>query len=1062
MADSNSSPTIETPKATSAANPPVQDINMTAESESDRTEIMSDRIVRTVGGSSPQTPPNQFTGSLKQLPSSSQVGMLRQLQRGYGNSYVGNVIQAKLTVGQPGDVYEQEAERVADTVMQISQSEATVGAGIKNQVQPMRIQRMCAECAKEEEEKIDPKESPGQTPTVTPALETRLDRTRGGGEPLPESVRSFMEPQLGADFSGVRVHTGSQASSLNRELGAQAFTRQRDIYFGVGQYTPETVEGQRLLAHELTHVVQQSGSDGQIQRLCGVDESCPEEMMGSNVSSSADMMSVDAQRHIPIPVETGQLPQIGDDADLETQVASFKRLVLTTARTRLASNRVNLAEWRAVVEDLQLNRQQQLAIQVAQLQETVERRSGFGQSALEQYLIERNPIRRETRLHQVEGRYIACTGCHAEQWATRLEHETPAFMRTGPEWQPVANQLTGVESRNQQYLEPWLAVHSMPNLLASEPQVFSEQEVIRQWLEESSVESLTARDNTTTTTPSRNSSARPEHEVTQNFDFQEAPNQDQMERINAITESYRTIIEALGPEGYQVWTDSAISWNSENIESVRQGILSRIDQRRSDYLELIRKITTGEIEYIHFMPILQDLLPFASSTVREVIQAEIDAQEDKQFWEKIIVGAASLILLLLILFPPTAIIGATATAALTAGLELGLGAYGVYRGPQMIQTGRAYQLGTGANDVFTPEQQSAGNALVFSGFLNIIGGGLNWASGWWRTAGLSSRLLQSSIAAERTTTGLLTSGSQTIQRGQFLLTLERDAIVASVANRPDLLIIVRGNTATMYQRLAGGAGLRIVEQRTISTFTSSATVESSTSTASGTSIVPWSGISSRPVQGFTLPGEISSSSPLLTLPDEAGVVSSLATGGATPTTSLRLPPRWLGGRILGRLGEVTRFEEIGLYPGRMTQLFAQTQRIQIYNALENGTLSLRDFGRMVGTDGVEQMYFRTPSGGRFIDHVFPEGEFIILRESKNVRDFAITEDIYIQLSKDIYLLNRYPEAIVEWRISGNGMIDSEAYDLLEAISERMGGRFRFQLQDSARPPIDITLPPTLH
>jgi hypothetical protein len=303
MAESSSSAIPEAAKATSTANPPVQDSQITMEMEGDRAEVMGDRMVRAIGGGSPETPPSQFTGVLR---SSSQVGMLRGLQRSYGNSYVGRVIQAKLTVGQPGDVYEQEADRVADTVMRMSEPTVSGVLTHSNSIQPMPIQRMCTECAKEEEEKIHPKKSPGQTPTVTPALEARLDGTRGGGEPLPDSVRSYMEPRFGAEFSGVRVHRGSEADALNRELGAQAFTWQRDIYFGAGRYSPETRDGQRLLAHELTHVVQQTGT---VQRQCDPSiSSCPPE------EKSADMTSADAPMSVQAPE--------GPNASFPSQVES--------------------------------------------------------------------------------------------------------------------------------------------------------------------------------------------------------------------------------------------------------------------------------------------------------------------------------------------------------------------------------------------------------------------------------------------------------------------------------------------------------------------------------------------------------------------------------------------------------------------------------------------------------------------------------------------------------------------------------------------------------------------
>ena len=96
------------------------------------------------------------------------------------------------------------------------------------------------------------------------SLEQRLTHHRGGGNRLPGEVRGFMEPRFGVDFGGVRVHTDRKAVQMNRELRSQAFTHGEDIYFGAGKYNTGSEAGKRLLAHELTHVVQQNS--GAMQR----------------------------------------------------------------------------------------------------------------------------------------------------------------------------------------------------------------------------------------------------------------------------------------------------------------------------------------------------------------------------------------------------------------------------------------------------------------------------------------------------------------------------------------------------------------------------------------------------------------------------------------------------------------------------------------------------------------------------------------------------------------------------------------------------------------------------
>ena len=171
-------------------------------------------------------------------------------------------VQTKLTVGQPGDKYEQAADAMADQVMAMPEPEVAEGGPSP---EPETLQRF-SDPGKvtlqrqplEEEDTIQAKQQTGQAPAVTPSLEARLNTSKGVGEPLSEETRGFMEPRFGQDFSGVQVHRGADAIQMNRELGAQAFTHGQDVYFGAGKYRPETGEGKRLLAHELTHVVQQS------------------------------------------------------------------------------------------------------------------------------------------------------------------------------------------------------------------------------------------------------------------------------------------------------------------------------------------------------------------------------------------------------------------------------------------------------------------------------------------------------------------------------------------------------------------------------------------------------------------------------------------------------------------------------------------------------------------------------------------------------------------------------------------------------------------------------------
>ena len=153
--------------------------------------------------------------------------------------------QAKLTVGAPDDAFEKEADEVAGQVMRMPEP---------------GVQRMCSEC---EEEKVQAKEVPGLTPSVPEGFESRFAALQGGGQPLPASERAFFEPRFGRDFSSVRLHSGTAAGELARSVNARAFTLGDSIVLGAGEGGPS---GRQLLAHELTHVVQQSGSAARVQR----------------------------------------------------------------------------------------------------------------------------------------------------------------------------------------------------------------------------------------------------------------------------------------------------------------------------------------------------------------------------------------------------------------------------------------------------------------------------------------------------------------------------------------------------------------------------------------------------------------------------------------------------------------------------------------------------------------------------------------------------------------------------------------------------------------------------
>jgi len=208
-------------------------------------------------------------------------------------------VQPKLSLGKPGDKFETEAESKADRVMKmaISPGESTLihpaGNDISSmialqseeeemQMQPVEEEeqlqakneeeeesiqlqveekKLQARSAGEEELQLKARSNRGRSNgEVTTSFESSLSGTKSSGEPLSGSVRNFMEPRFGADFSNVRIHKGPEAAELSSEINAQAFTHGRDIYFNDGKYDPDSSSGKHLIAHELTHTIQQGAA----------------------------------------------------------------------------------------------------------------------------------------------------------------------------------------------------------------------------------------------------------------------------------------------------------------------------------------------------------------------------------------------------------------------------------------------------------------------------------------------------------------------------------------------------------------------------------------------------------------------------------------------------------------------------------------------------------------------------------------------------------------------------------------------------------------------------------
>lgn len=254
--------------------------------------------------------------------------------------------QPRLTIGQRGGQYEQEADQMADEVVSQTNSPAAVhekAEGIQKmdssrmeedreiqekpllmqaepafseasageEEEPVQMQEAEEEeavqmqssepasaeaMAGEEEEAVQMKSGPASTKAdghrssyANPKISRQIRESAGKGQPLPPQTQAEMESGFRVSFRDVHIHTDKRANEMNSFLNAQAFTHGKDIYFNVGKYQPESTEGKRLLAHELTHVVQQGGDNDELINKNGRDSNSSNGSQTSSTNSSESL-----------------------------------------------------------------------------------------------------------------------------------------------------------------------------------------------------------------------------------------------------------------------------------------------------------------------------------------------------------------------------------------------------------------------------------------------------------------------------------------------------------------------------------------------------------------------------------------------------------------------------------------------------------------------------------------------------------------------------------------------------------------------------------------------------
>jgi len=223
------------------------------------------------------------------------------------------VIQPTLKIGKPNDKYEQQADRVADSVINMP--------GQPLQMQPLEEEEEIQMTHKDSSSiQMAPSGMGDRQPGFAPAgVSKQIISQKGNGRKMPSHLNREMSQKIGADFSDVSIHKGKEAASLNNKIGASAFTHGKDIYFNSGEYNPATSKGKHLLAHELAHVVQQGHQNIFKSRSKGIS-----------------LTSIDPELIMRTPngfVETSEGVEEIEGTEIESSVRSIRERLLIGEQT---------------------------------------------------------------------------------------------------------------------------------------------------------------------------------------------------------------------------------------------------------------------------------------------------------------------------------------------------------------------------------------------------------------------------------------------------------------------------------------------------------------------------------------------------------------------------------------------------------------------------------------------------------------------------------------------------------------------------------------------------------
>jgi hypothetical protein len=615
-------------------------------------------------------------------------GPLRLAAGALSNASMARLLQPKLAVGPPGDEYEREADRVADRV-----------AG-----------------------SVGPLPSPG-TAVTSPS--------GNGGRPLDPATQGRMEERIGTDLSAVRVHPESPAPA---RLGAVAFTMGTDIVFAPGRYQPATTPGVRLLAHELTHVVQQAGGGTRVQRQPAAGTVTSTEDAGAPAQAAPIQL---AGVVVP-PDEEGRRALL---LQLVTRDGLHGAQFLSTALAQEA-DRIDAEVARERAIERQVAEQGPLPGGVPWNEDMFAERAAAASQAREARTSLEAMVQRLHADHDAFRKLVlAATAVRLEgnraalvEWSTYLHQQLSpeelrrqvlaeqerALIRTAATGPRASIQLEAAERRSRSHsaairrVEGRVArnqigggcqycheIQSAINFEYSHPDLSGATPSPLETMEEAA-----AAESGTPTAPPGFQPPTPAPDV----GGQPLGAYPGVSAEAAALERIRPVLRQLGEEGFKVLPADLINSRLSDAE-----LLARIDTaittRRANFAELAARTREPGFDYTIPRPVLRELLPLAPEDVRAVVQHDLARAASDAEAEAVLIGLATIAALLLTIFPPTAPLG--------IALDIGLAGYGIVTGLEQYEQGQVLSLGIGST-VLDAQQQEAAHGLIAMGALNIV------------------------------------------------------------------------------------------------------------------------------------------------------------------------------------------------------------------------------------------------------------------------------------------------------------------------------------------------------